>query len=131
MGGEGAHLVTQDAASTPILGQWQMWLEDAPWKRHRGLYIQYGRQWAGERGQVQMVASTLDWGAAVTPALTETLEASQDNVGDVTGFLQAALDVAWAAGMRPKGIAEAASELSAVRYHLEDMRTLALKKGDL
>lgn len=44
---------------------------------------------------------------------------------DVNGFLQAALDTAWEIGLRPKGFADNASEISAVRYHLEDMRLLA------
>ena len=44
---------------------------------------------------------------------------------DVRGFLQAALDAAWEMGLRPKGFADHANELTAVRYHLEDMRALA------
>ncbi len=44
---------------------------------------------------------------------------------NVNGFLQAALDVAWEIGLRPQGFADPANELTAVRYHLEDMRTLA------
>lgn len=47
---------------------------------------------------------------------------------DVNGFLQAALDTAWEMGLRPNGYTDNSSELSAVRYHLEDMRTLAKVK---
>lgn len=47
---------------------------------------------------------------------------------DVRGFLQAALEQAWEIGLRPKGFADNSSELAAVRYHLEDMRTLAKVK---
>lgn len=38
---------------------------------------------------------------------------------------QAVLDEAWRIGMRPKGFADHTNELTAVRYHLEDMRAMA------
>ncbi len=40
-------------------------------------------------------------------------------------FLQSVLDAAWEVGLRPKGHADHTNELTAVRYHLEDMRKLA------
>lgn len=46
---------------------------------------------------------------------------------DVRAFLQAMSDAAWDIGIKPKQIEDHTSELAAVRYHLEDMRTLALK----
>lgn len=44
---------------------------------------------------------------------------------DVKAFLQAASDAAWEIGIKPKQLENAKNELSAVRYHLEDMRQLA------
>jgi hypothetical protein len=44
---------------------------------------------------------------------------------DVRGFLQAMSDAAWEIGIKPKQMESHASELTAVRYHLEDMRQLA------
>ncbi len=43
----------------------------------------------------------------------------------VEGFLQAAMDAAWELGLRPTGFKDHTNELTAVRYHLEDMRLLA------
>lgn len=60
------------------------------------------------------------------PMLMETWESRQDGVGDVTGFVQAVMDAAWEAGLRPSQYRDAIQELGAVRYHLEDMRSLAL-----
>ena len=45
---------------------------------------------------------------------------------DGAAFLQAMLDVAWEAGLRPASFKDHTNELTAVRYHLEDMRKLAL-----
>ena len=43
---------------------------------------------------------------------------------DVQDFLQAMLNVAWDAGLRPKSFEQPTSELKAVRDHLQDMRKL-------
>ena len=50
--------------------------------------------------------------------------------GDVRGFLQAMMDLAWSEGIRPVGAEDQRNELKAVRDHLADMRTLALKTAD-
>lgn len=44
---------------------------------------------------------------------------------DVEQFLQAMLNAAWKIGLTPTGFEDHKSELTAVRYHLEDMRKLA------
>ena len=60
------------------------------------------------------------------PTLSTSVPDEQDGVGhDINGFLQAALELAWEIGLRPQGYADPSNELSAVRYHLEDMRKLA------
>lgn len=40
-------------------------------------------------------------------------------------FLQSLMDCGWEAGLRPTGFSDHTNELTAVRYHLEDMRKLA------
>ena len=45
----------------------------------------------------------------------------------VREFLQAASDAAWELGIKPKQLESSMNELAAVRYHLEDMRKIALK----
>lgn len=45
---------------------------------------------------------------------------------DVRSFLQACADAAWEIGIRPAQLADHSSELKATKYHLEDMRRLAL-----
>ncbi len=44
---------------------------------------------------------------------------------DARDFMQAMLGAAWEMGLRPAGFEDHTNELTAVRYHLEDMRTLA------
>lgn len=57
-----------------------------------------------------------EWSAEANPA------------EDIRGFLQAALEMAWELGIRPKGFTDKTDEIAAVRYHLEDMRKLAKVK---
>lgn len=50
--------------------------------------------------------------------------------GEVESFLRAAMDAAWEIGLRPTGFEDSTNELTAVRYHLEDMRLLAKVRGE-
>ena len=61
----------------------------------------------------------------------EELWALVDKFDDdsIRSFLQAAVDVAWDMGIRPAHAQDSTNELSAVRYHLEDMRKLVLETG--
>jgi hypothetical protein len=43
-------------------------------------------------------------------------------------FMRAIMDAAWKMGIRPTGFSDHTNELSAVRFHLEDMRKLAKVK---
>lgn len=54
---------------------------------------------------------------------------TEDGSPDVSGFLQAALDVAWEIGLRPAGFDDHTNELKATRAHLADMRKLAKVPG--
>jgi hypothetical protein len=40
-------------------------------------------------------------------------------------FVQAIMDAGWKAGLKPAGYEDAGRELTATKFHLEDMRTLA------
>ena len=48
---------------------------------------------------------------------------------EIRDFLQAMADAAWKLGIKPREAIDAQSELKALRYHLEDMRTIAIKDG--
>lgn len=112
-------------------GRWSFFVDDRPWDGGRRLFMRVmsrdpetGRS---RRGYVAPPALTFvaEGLPHDTPTLTQTREDLEDGVGDVNGFLQAALDAAWELGMRPTAYADHTNELKAVRYHLEDMRTLA------
>ena len=45
---------------------------------------------------------------------------------EVEDFLRACMDAAWELGIRPTGYEDHKNELTAVRYHLEDMRRLTI-----
>lgn len=86
---------------------------------HLRLVDHSGTRWAVEpfvftnvREAARRIAPSLSTGPGETAA-------------DINGFLQAALDAAWERGLRPAGYADHKNELTAVRYHLEDMRKLA------
>lgn len=110
-----------------MAGKWSFFVDDQPWNRHRRLFMVMSGPSVGQRSYVKPITvEAVDGGLAYnTPTLQESSEDQADGVGDVTGFLQAALDAAWELGMRPKAYADHTNELKAVRYHLEDMRALA------
>ena len=56
--------------------------------------------------------------------VTETFTEEMKEDGMVS-FLQAAMDAAWEAGLRPLGYEDTRQKVGALRYHLEDMRLLA------
>jgi len=47
------------------------------------------------------------------------------NPDETEQFLQAVIDAAWTSGYRPAGWQDHESQLTATKYHLEDMRKLA------
>jgi hypothetical protein len=63
---------------------------------------------------------------------TPFLGASRIDVDDglapsASDFLQAIMDAGWEQGIRPRKFKDHTNELTAVRYHLEDMRALAFE----
>lgn len=112
-------------------GRWSFYVNDRPWDGSRELYMRVAPGGLGGRHSFvvgPLTVVTPEPGAPYDiPTLKESREDTEDNLGDVTGFLQAALEAAWDLGMRPRAYADHTSELKAVRYHLEDMRSLAFK----
>lgn len=105
---------------------WKAFIEKEPFSGRAKLRI--GRQEAdGAYAIVQpLVLKRHERG---TMAGEEEIAVSGDGwgEGEVRNFLQAMVDLAWQEGIRPTGVEDYRGELRAVREHLADMRTLALK----
>lgn len=109
--------------------RWEFHIEDKPWEGSKRLYIVATANGQRRRFMVWPDMEEVEDGAPVSvPALSQTREEMQDGVGDVDNFLQAAMEVAWRNGLRPRGFSDTTNELAATRRHLEDMRALAIPK---
>lgn len=58
----------------------------------------------------------------------EEIEPFIEGKNNVTNFVQAVMDAGWKAGLKPAGYEDASRELTATKFHLEDMRLLAKVK---
>lgn len=106
---------------------WKVFIEHTPWNgdSHK-LHMIHSFQ--GKRSAVTNFTLDEITSGQITPcAEIFPVEDKQDGV---TSLLQAMIDAAWEAGFRPRGHEDHNSELTATRYHLEDMRTLALRGSD-
>lgn len=108
-----------------IMSEWNFYLEDAAWQRTTQLMIVREGAREGIRSFV-LPFSLAPVEDHVPYGGPPTLDGPDF---DVRGFLQAALEAAWNAGLRPLGFSDVRNELAAVRYHLEDMRKLAKLKA--
>lgn len=61
----------------------------------------------------------------------DTLEMIEDGNDYGRQFLQALADAAWEAGIYPRQIKDKQDELTAVKYHLEDMRKIVFSGTNL
>lgn len=105
---------------------WKFYLDYKAWTDSRRLFMRAQSPLRKTLFVAPLVFTEIPEGSFFDVAtLDENREEREDAIGDVTGFLQAALDCAWEQGMRPTGFADHTNELKAVRYHLEDMRSLA------
>lgn len=100
---------------------WAIHVDDRPWDGATKVFMtHYDGQKYGYVSEIKM--QPYERGMEIPASITEGMELSQD--GGV-GFLQAAMDAAWEVGLRPRGLDDHRSELTATKYHLEDMRLLA------
>lgn len=110
---------------------WQIYLERLPQFGHPGyrMYVMKSEDVSSAQFSVMINATFKTGEASCTVAPEDAF--LDDSVGykpDVRNFLQAMSDAAWEIGIKPKQVEGHTDELKAVRYHLEDMRTLVLKK---
>lgn len=109
--------------------QWKFHVVREPWLLQEKLYILFED---GLNDTLSVVAPLTvtehKRGEAILDRPTFTNTGMDNN--DFRGFLQAAMDAAWKIGLKPEGYEEASSELKATKFHLEDMRELALKRGE-
>lgn len=101
---------------------WHVYIEDKDYSSKRNIYVSILDDATGDRSFVPPV------GEAVALAIGDDPEPTFVDVGRgrrADSLLQAFLDAAWEYGLRPKGFKDHTSELTATRYHLEDMRALA------
>lgn len=101
---------------------WEFFVESRDYGFQKDLFIrcETGRE---EYSLVKpLVMERMEFGGPETPTIST---AGMGDRNAVIGFLQGALDAAWKLGLRPAAFADHTNELTAVRYHLEDMRALA------
>lgn len=99
----------------PVPGSWSILTAHDDYQRGRRVAV----CWRGLDGSLsQLQEAAFD---PVTPGMMS------DTVGPQHGeaFLQAALDAAWEAGLRPAGLSDARRETAALENHLDDMRAIA------
>lgn len=108
-----------------MAGTWKFFVDEKQWHGTRDLYIRAPAPAGKIAAITNLMATVLESGEAMAPTLSDSYEDIQDNNSDVEGFLRGAMQAAWDLGMRPKGFEDHNNELTAVRYHLEDMRLLA------
>ncbi len=95
-------------------------------------FVQYMPEYAGHRlamvvenGNVRSIVTKVELEEVPRHGVSSVGADQPIPMGQVEGFLQAAMDAAWGLGLRPTGFKDHTNELTAVRYHLEDMRLLA------
>ena len=105
---------------------WKAHLEPRPeWAGHR-LHILHESGWVNE--PTLAVVKHIEMETIKRGQIIPYNEEGFMSPGEVEPFLQAMLDCAWEAGMRPLKFSDHTNELTAVRYHLEDMRKLVKLK---
>jgi hypothetical protein len=105
---------------------WRAYIEDRPWEATARLHLSRD---AGP-GRIEYISGvtiqSVDHNTA-TPPMAGIL-GPYARREEVLGFLRAIMDEGWKLGVRPTAFQDHTNELTAVRYHLEDMRKLAKVK---
>lgn len=102
---------------------WKADFEEKPWSGERNLRI-----WRAfpDRIEVLQPFQFKSYDRHTKVPDDEIALADHYDTDEGQAFLQAILDLAWSHGLRPKSFEDHNNELKAVRYHLEDMRRLAM-----
>lgn len=107
---------------------WRVFLEKKPWSSVENLRIGRSRHDGFDLVQ-PFVFKTYPPDGVIPDDEIALVGSAFHPDGDVRGFLQAVMDLAWLEGIRPAGAEDQRNELKAVRDHLADMRALALSKS--
>ena len=115
------------------MSKWHAFIEDKPWLDERALWLYKRSPFENTRSyavEIKMVSVPINEQRpeTVVPFLSDDRVTTTDGGGDVNDFLQAIVDEAWRIGIRPNGLEDTKSEIAAIRYHLDDMRKIALHK---
>lgn len=111
--------------------KWKFYVEQQPWRRNQER-LHIVRE--GGPGQDFEVVNPLAFtGYPEQMPVPDDACALADKFGrnGVRDFLQAALDAAWAMGLRPAAYKDHTLELAATRSHLDDMRAIVATKFDV
>lgn len=107
---------------------------------HNERIIAYSHPWRGMDGRVYFVFQRRDWEPGVNKLSVGRVTWEERKPED-EGFepippmslsaeaAQELADMLWQCGIRPRGAAGSAGQLSAVENHLNDMRALVFKTG--
>ena len=103
---------------------WRVHIEDQPWRLSSRIRTTRDRQDGGYDVVLPLTLQTVEAGL-VGPENDGLL--GEVRRPEAEAFLQSIMNAAWEIGIRPTEFTDHTNELTATRYHLEDMRSLALK----
>lgn len=103
--------------------RWYTRLTDDDFSRQRGLRI--ARKDGDDSDNSIAVLESMTFVSFPNYVVLPTMEPP---IPDGIPFLQAMLNAAWEAGLRPDGYKDIAGQMQAIREHRDDMRTIAFNK---
>jgi len=110
------------------MSKWRVFVENKPWLGTKSLHLAREENDGSISVVTDLELTTIGPGKLL-PNHDGIL--GQSHRGEVDDFLRAIMDAAWELGIRPTGFLDHTNELTAVRFHLEDMRKLAkVSKGE-
>lgn len=101
---------------------WRAYIQQRPWLDSEVLHVVRDTLERGKIGYARISFEEIPEGG-VFPDDNGILKECKPQ--ETREFLQAICNAAWEIGIKPSQIEDQRNELNAVRYHLEDMRTLA------
>ncbi len=104
---------------------WRVYIEDQPWRMACRVHMAR----VHNDGKMDIVQPLVLESVEQNSVSPETVGVLNDVTREeATEFLRSIMDAAWELGIRPTNFTDHTNELTAVRYHLEDMRMLAKVK---